>query len=76
MHAADQVIVIYAGAKGYLDKVPIAQVQAAATSLLEFMKTEHADVRDKLIAQAELTGQIEDGLKIALAAFNARQASV
>ena len=75
LHAADQVIVIYAGAKGYLDKVPVAKVQDTEKALLEFMKTEHSDVRDKLVAQAELTSEIEDGLKAALTAFNTRQAS-
>ena len=75
LHVADQVIVIYAGAKGYLDKVPVVKVQETAKALLEFMETEHADLRDKLIAQAELTAEIEGGLKDALAAFSSRQAS-
>ena len=75
LHVADQVIVIYAGAKGYFDKVPVAKVQETEAQLLEFMKTEHADTRDKLISAAELTGEIEDALKSALDAFRTRLAS-
>ena len=73
---ADQVIVIYAGAKGYLDKVPVAEVQETEKELLNFIQTEHADTRDKLIEAAELTSEVEEALKKALQAFNARKASV
>ena len=75
LHVADQVIVIYAGAKGYLDKIPVADVQRREKELLEFIKTEHADMRDKLIDEAALTEEVEAALKSALEAFNARIAS-
>jgi F-type H+/Na+-transporting ATPase subunit alpha len=72
---ADQVIVIYAGARGYFDKVPVVQVQQREKELLEFISTEHADMRDKLISEAALTAEVESGLKAALEAFLARIAS-
>ena len=72
---ADQVIVIYAGARGYLDKVPVAEVQAVEAKLLEFIATEHADMRDLLIDQAALTEEVESKLKSALEAFRTRLAS-
>ena len=75
LHVADQVIVIYAGAKGYFDTIPVPEVQAAEKELLEFIQTEHADMRDKLIEAAELTEEVENALKAALDAFVARRAS-
>ena len=75
LHVADQVLVIYAGAKGYFDKIPVADVQAKEGELLEFFQTEHADVRDKLIEVAALTDEVEEGLKRALEAFVTRQES-
>ena len=72
---ADQVIVIYAGARGYFDKVPVVQVQQREKELLELISTEHADMRDKLISEAALTAEVESGLKAALEAFLARIAS-
>jgi len=75
LHVADQVVAIYAGAKGYFDKVPVNKVQQTEKELHEFIRTEHADMRDKLVAQATLTEEIEAELKKALEAFNARQAS-
>jgi F-type H+-transporting ATPase subunit alpha len=75
LHVADQVITIYAGTKGYFDQVPVKNVQAAEKELHEFIRTEHADMRDKLVEQAALTDEIEGALKKALEAFVARQAS-
>ncbi|MFN9234477.1 MAG: F0F1 ATP synthase subunit alpha, partial [Planctomyces sp.] len=59
LHVADQVIAIYAGTKGYFDKVPVNRVQAVEKELHEFIRTEHADMRDKLVAEAALTDEIE-----------------
>ncbi|MEZ6123524.1 MAG: F0F1 ATP synthase subunit alpha [Planctomycetaceae bacterium] len=75
LHFADQVIVIYAGAKGYFDKVPVAKVQETEAQLLEFIRTEHADTRDKLVASAELNSEVEEALKGALEAFRTRISS-
>ena len=75
MHVADQVVAIYAGAKGYFDKVPVNKVQETERQLHEFIRTEHADMRDKLIAQAALSDEVEGMLKKALEAFVARLAS-
>jgi len=75
LHVADQVVAIYAGTKGYFDKVPVNRVQAVEKELHEFIRTEHADMRDKLVAEAALTDEIEGLLKKALEAFVARQAA-
>ncbi len=72
LHAADQVVAIYAGTKGYFDKVPVKEVQATEKKLHEFIRTEHADLRDKLIKEAALTDEIEGMLKNALATFASR----
>jgi F-type H+-transporting ATPase subunit alpha len=75
LHVADQVVAIYAGTKGYFDKVPVAKVQETEKLMHEFIRTEHADMRDKLIAEAALTDETEGMLKKALEAFVTRLAS-
>jgi F-type H+/Na+-transporting ATPase subunit alpha len=75
LHVADQVITIFAGARGYFDKVPVRDVQAVERELHNFIRTEHADMRDRLIEAAALTDEIEAELKRALDAFLTRQAS-
>lgn len=75
LHVADQVVAIYAGTKGYFDKVPVPKVAETEKELHEFISTEHADMRDKLVKEAALTDEIEGMLKKALEAFVTRLAS-
>ncbi len=54
MHVIDQVMSIYAGTKGFLDKVPIKQVASWEEQFLTFMREQKADVRDALIQEKKL----------------------
>jgi F-type H+-transporting ATPase subunit alpha len=54
MNVIDQVMVIYAGSKGYLDKVPIKQVLAWEDQFLRFMREQRADVRKALMKERKL----------------------
>ena len=60
--AADQVMSIYAGSKGYFDKVPVPRVQEAETNMLEFMREQKSEVRDVLVN----TGVLDDKTEAAL----------
>ncbi len=64
--AADQVMSIYAGSKGYFDKVPVPRVQEAETNMLEFMREQKSEVRDVLINTGVLDDKTEAALKAAL----------
>ncbi|SFJ53413.1 F0F1 ATP synthase subunit alpha [Planctomicrobium piriforme] len=70
--AADEVISIYAGTKGYFDKVPVPQVARAEREMLAFMRDEKSEVRNALIEAAALTDEIETKLKAALSEFQQR----
>ncbi|QDT34335.1 F0F1 ATP synthase subunit alpha [Thalassoglobus polymorphus] len=72
LHFADQVISIYAGTKGYFDKVPVEQVARAEKELLQFIREEKSEIRDGLIEGKELTDTIEEQLKAALVEFQGR----
>jgi F-type H+-transporting ATPase subunit alpha len=63
---ADQVISIYAGSKGYMDKVPVPRVQEAEANLLQFMQESKSDVRDALTRTGVLDDATEAALKAAL----------
>ena len=64
--AADQVMSIYAGSKGYFDKVPVPQVQDAETNMLQFMRETKSEIRDALINTGVLDDKTEGALKTAL----------
>jgi F-type H+-transporting ATPase subunit alpha len=64
--AADQVMSIYAGSKGYFDKVPVPRVQEAETQMLQFIRETKSEVRDALIKTGVLDDKTEAALKAAL----------
>ncbi len=63
----EQVIVIYAGTKGWVDSVPVADVRRFEMELREYFRATHAD----LLGQIRTTGALPDGdvLDKALATF-------
>jgi len=69
LHFADQVISIYAGTKGYFDKIPVADVAEAEQVLLQFLREEKSEVRNAIIDSKELSADTETALKAALAEF-------
>ncbi len=74
MHVIDQVMVIYAGAKGYLDKVPVKQVAAWEEQFLRFMREQKANVRSALMKERKLKVDArnqpnDDRLNAAIEAF-------
>jgi F-type H+/Na+-transporting ATPase subunit alpha len=69
MHVADQVMIIYAGAKGYVDKVPRNQVASWEEQFLRFMREQRKAVRDKLVEAKKLSAELETSLKEALETF-------
>jgi F-type H+-transporting ATPase subunit alpha len=69
MHVADQVMIIYAGTKGYLDKIPRNQVSEWETQFLTFMREQRKAVRDQLISEKKLSADLEAKLKAGLDAF-------
>lgn len=69
MHVADQVMIIFAGSKGYLDKIPAKQVAAWEQQFLAFMREQMPEVRKALIKERKLTPEIEKQLRAAIEYF-------
>jgi F-type H+-transporting ATPase subunit alpha len=72
MHVADQVMIIFAGARGFLDKVPVRQVAAWEEQFLRFMREQKTDVRAALVKDRKLTPDIEKRLSAAIEAFQSQ----
>jgi F-type H+-transporting ATPase subunit alpha len=62
-------MVIFAGTKGYLDKIPRNQVSAWEAQFLTFMREQRPAVRNTLIKERKLTKETEDALRAAIDAF-------
>ena len=67
----DQVISIYTGSKGYMDDIPVSDVRAFETGLLNHLKGAAKPVWDELNAKKALDAEIEKKLEDAIKQFKA-----
>ena len=69
MNVIDQVLIIFAGTKGYLDKVPLKQVAAWEDRFLRYMREQKADVRNTLVKDRKFSPALEQQLHAAIKEF-------
>ena len=69
---AEESCMIYAGTRGYLDGVEVADVQRYEEELLLNLHADHKDLLDEITKELALTDSIESKLKAALEAFTKR----
>ena len=63
LSTAEEVSVIYAGVKGYLDKVPVKNVGKFEQALLNDLRTSSKDIVEEITAKSMLTDTAEAKLK-------------
>ncbi|HEY1722747.1 MAG TPA: F0F1 ATP synthase subunit alpha [Magnetospirillaceae bacterium] len=68
MSTEEQVVVIYAGVRGYLDKLAIADIGRYEASLLSELKTKYPEILQAIVTEKALSPATEDKLKAALEA--------
>ena len=68
----EQVLVIYAGTKGWTDSVPVPEVQRFATELVEYFKGNHASVLETIRTKGSLPDgdELDRGLTSFLEGFD------
>jgi F-type H+-transporting ATPase subunit alpha len=71
MEVADQVISIYAGTRGHLDEIPLTKVRDFEVGLLNFVRDRKPELLDKIRNEKDLTSEIEEMIKSAIATFKA-----
>ncbi len=69
---AEESCMIYAGTRGYLDGIEVADVQRYEEELLLNLHADHKDLLDEITKELALTDSIESKLKAALEAFTKR----
>jgi F-type H+-transporting ATPase subunit alpha len=65
----EQVIVIFAGVKGYLDTVDIKKVTAFEQALLGEIRTKKADMLERVRTEKKISGDTEAELRAFLDKF-------
>ncbi|MDB5313244.1 MAG: atpA [Gemmataceae bacterium] len=69
MNVIDQIMIIYAGNSGALDKVDRRKVKAWEEQFLKFIKEQKPDVRALLAKEKKMTDEVVKQLDAAIAAF-------
>jgi F-type H+-transporting ATPase subunit alpha len=72
MNVIAQVMIIFAGTKGFLDKVPIKDVRAWEDQFLRFMHERHPEIGNGIKKERKLTKEIEQQLSAAITNFSAQ----
>jgi F-type H+-transporting ATPase subunit alpha len=63
----EQIVVIFAGISGRLDKVPVEEVGRYERELLQFIRTTHPELRERLLTERQdSTSRLNEGLEQAL----------
>ena len=72
---ADEVMLIYAGTRGYLDQIPVAQINTWRHEFLRYVNTQYPQIASSINSpetKYDLTDEMENLLKKALEDFNAQ----
>ena len=69
MPVEEQIVLIYAGTKGYLDSLPVEDLGRFEAEFLEAMRTKYAEILKKIRDEKELTDKIDESLAKAIDKF-------
>src|SRR5206468_1569046 len=75
MHVIDQVLIIYAGTRGHLDKIPRTEVQTWEKEFLTFMHNQKQEIWDELDNKKDLTDEMAKQIEAAIKEFQAQYAT-
>jgi len=67
-----QVVIIYAGANGYLDDIPVNSVVKFEAELYPFIEAKYPEILDGIRAKQKIDDEIENKLKAALEDFKSQ----
>ncbi|ABV32734.1 MULTISPECIES: F0F1 ATP synthase subunit alpha [Pseudothermotoga] len=65
----EQVVVLYAGVRGYLDELPVESVRKFEKEFLDYMRTSKSSLLKLISEKKELTQEVEDELKKSIQEF-------
>jgi F-type H+/Na+-transporting ATPase subunit alpha len=71
MPLADEVMVIYAGTRGYTDTIPLEQMKNWEAGFRRFMESSHPEIGRDIGDKKLIAPETEEKFKEAIKAFNA-----
>jgi F-type H+-transporting ATPase subunit alpha len=74
LNVIDQVLIIYAGTRGHLDKIPANQVQAWETQFLTFIHNQKQEIWDEIDKKKDLSDDLIQRIESAIKEFQSQYA--
>ena len=72
LSVAEQVLSIYAGTRGYLDKIPVVDVQRWEAEFLQHVRTSHASILEEIKSKGDMPEEVENQLKQVIVDFTSK----
>jgi len=69
MPVEEQVLIIYAGVRGFLDDYPVEEIKQFEVDFIQHMKTTHSQLVNDIAEKSEITGEMETQLNTAIEEF-------
>lgn len=69
MPPEEQVVTLYAGVRGFLDKMPVGKIKEFEASYLKHMRANHGTLLDTIRKEGSVSDQTDGALKDALTSF-------
>jgi len=66
---SDQVVLIYAGTKGYIDEIEVERVKEWEETFLRFFNTQYAELVEKMMTDKRMSDEIGNGMTEAIERF-------
>jgi F-type H+-transporting ATPase subunit alpha len=67
-----QILIIYAGNRGFLDEVQVHEIREYEIRLYEYFETEHPDILKKIAEQKEIGADLDEDIGQNISVFNQR----
>ncbi|MGE0605578.1 MAG: F0F1 ATP synthase subunit alpha [Pirellulales bacterium] len=74
MDVYDQILSIFAGTRGFLDKVPRAEVAKWETGFHKFIREQKSEIRKKLMDTKDMDGDLEKAIEAAIGEYQKQYA--
>ena len=67
---AIQVLIIYAGTKGFIRRIPVDRVKEWEVAAIRFLETSYPDIIKAIETERQISDETDERIKQALTAFN------
>jgi F-type H+-transporting ATPase subunit alpha len=71
MSLSEEIVVLFAGSKGFLDKLPIERIKAYEPEVLNFVKSKYPEIMTEIEDKKVISPELEKKMKDALTEFDA-----